>query len=109
MATRPGHGTWTRRMANNAATALLAFALVQVALTSAIRGPAASYLGLILLMGMAIPFARQFESRWRAFEASETSGRAVEARFRRDRAMLWAAAILFPMAWVTLYRFALGA
>lgn len=107
MATRSGHGTWTRRMTNNAASAILVYAVVQIVLTSALHvrgiGPAVGYFGIAVLMGAAIPFARQLEARWRAFEATERSSRAVEARFRRDRATLWTAAVLFPFAWIAFY------
>ena len=107
MATRPGHETWTRRMTNNAAMAVIVYALLQIVLTSLLGarglGPIAGLLGIAILMGAVIPFARQLEIRWRAFEASETSGRAVEARFRRDRTHLWAGALLLPFAWIALY------
>lgn len=108
MATRPDPhgGYWTRKITNNAASALLVYAALQIVATNAVGmsggGSLAGFIGIAILVGLVIPAVRWLERRWRHQEA-DLPPRMAERLFQRDRRLLWAAALLLPFAWTALY------
>ena len=94
-----------RRMTWHAATALLAFAALQVWLVmGAIAAGAPSALivvALVMLLALALPVARSTERRWYHLSRQALASWGLHARFRRDVRRLWIAALTLPFLWVS--------
>ncbi len=94
-----------RRMTWHAATALVAFAALQIWLvSSAIAAGASSTLvvvALIVLLALAVPVARSTERRWYHLSRQALASWGLHARFRRDVRRLWVAALTLPFLWVS--------
>ncbi|MBJ7439783.1 MAG: hypothetical protein JHD35_12260 [Sphingopyxis sp.] len=94
-----------RRMTWHAATALIAFAALQIWLvSSAIAAGASSTLivvALIVLLALAVPVARSTERRWYHLSRQALASWGLHARFRRDVRRLWVAALTLPFLWVS--------
>ena len=94
-----------RRMAWHAATALLAFAPLQIwAATAAIAAGAPSafiIVALVVLLALALPVARSTERRWYHLSRQALASWGLHARFRRDVRRLWIAALTLPFLWVS--------
>ncbi|GGJ53640.1 hypothetical protein CDQ92_15940 [Sphingopyxis bauzanensis] len=94
-----------RRMTWHAATALVAFAALQIWLvSSAIAAGASSTLvvvALIVLLALAVPVARSTERRWYHLSRQALASWGLHARFRRDVRRLWIAALTLPFLWVS--------
>jgi hypothetical protein len=92
-------------MTVHAATALIAFAALQIWLvTSAIAAGAPSMLiivALVMLLALALPIARMTERRWYHLSRQALASWGLHARFRRDVRRLWIAAITLPFLWVS--------
>lgn len=89
----------------HAATALVAFAALQIWLvSSAIAAGASSMLifaALIILLALAVPVARSTERRWYHLSRQALASWGLHARFRRDVRRLWVAALTLPFLWVS--------
>lgn len=87
-------------MSDTVASALLVYTALQIVLTlGAMRGRAGSvlpYLALIILAGAVLPACRRFERRWSRLDDAQARDPARGALFRRDRLMLWTAAVGVP-------------
>ncbi|MES2493444.1 MAG: hypothetical protein V4579_09225 [Pseudomonadota bacterium] len=87
-------------MSDNIACALLVYTALQIFVTmGALRGQSQSllpYLALVVLVGAIIPACRWFEHRWNRLDDDQAKDPAMHARFRRDRAALWALAVGLP-------------
>ena len=94
-----------RRMTWHAATALLAFAALQVWLVmGAVSAGAPSALiiiALVMLLALALPIARSTERRWYHLSRQALASWGLHARFRRDVRRLWIAALTLPFLWVS--------
>ncbi|MBU0824175.1 MAG: hypothetical protein KKA44_12480 [Alphaproteobacteria bacterium] len=94
-----------RRMTWHAATALVAFAALQIWLvSSAIAAGASSTLivvALIVLLALAVPVARSTERRWYHLSRQALASWGLHARFCRDVRRLWVAALTLPFLWVS--------
>lgn len=94
-----------RRMTWHAATALLAFAALQIwAVTAAIAAGAPSafiIVALVVLLALALPVARSTERRWYHLSRQALASWGLHARFRRDVRRLWIAALTLPFLWVS--------
>ena len=94
----------SRRFAFHIAAALLVFTLVQLwAIATAIEAGAPRWLplvGLVILMGGAIPLSRILERRWQRWGQGVLPCAKLTKRYRRDRALLWGGAFFVPLLWV---------
>ena len=94
-----------RRMTWHAATALLAFAALQVWLVmGAVSAGAPSALiiiALVMLLALALPIARSTERRWYHLSRQALASWGLHARFRRDVRRLWVAALTLPFLWIS--------
>lgn len=94
-----------RRMTWHAATALLAFAALQIWLVmGAVSAGAPSALiviALVMLLALALPIARSTERRWYHLSRQALASWGLHARFRRDVRRLWVAALTLPFLWIS--------
>ena len=94
-----------RRMTWHAATALLAFAALQIWLVmGAVAAGAPSALiviALVMLLALALPIARSTERRWYHLSRQALASWGLHARFRRDVRRLWVAALTLPFLWIS--------
>ncbi|MDR6832778.1 MULTISPECIES: hypothetical protein [unclassified Sphingopyxis] len=94
-----------RRMTWHAATALVAFAALQIWLVSSAIAHGASstliFVALIVLLALAVPVARSTERRWYHLSRQALASWGLHARFRRDVRRLWVAALTLPFLWVS--------
>ena len=94
-----------RRMTWHAATALLAFAALQIWLVmGAVSAGAPSALiviALVMLLALALPIARSTERRWYHHSRQALASWGLHARFRRDVRRLWVAALTLPFLWIS--------
>ncbi len=92
-------------MTLHAATALIAFAALQIWLvSSAISAGAPSALiviALVILIALALPVTRLVERRWHHLSRQALASWGLHARFRRDVRRLWIAALTLPVLWVS--------
>ncbi|MGQ3101553.1 MAG: hypothetical protein ACT6RX_11000 [Sphingopyxis solisilvae] len=94
-----------RRMTWHAATALLAFAALQIWLVmSAVAAGAPSafiVVALVMLLVLALPVARSTERHWYRLSRQALASWGLHARFRRDVRRLWVAALTLPFLWIS--------
>lgn len=95
------HG-WSRKMSDHIAFALLVYTGLNIILTvgaikGVFHGSILPYFSLVILVAAIIPACRQLERRWERFDASTTDELQLRAAFRRDRALVWIAAIALPI------------
>jgi hypothetical protein len=99
---------WQRKMSDHIAYALLTYTGLQIFITiGALKTKGTSllpYLALIVLVGGIIPACRRFERRWTLLSQSEAANPDLEARFKRDRLILWLFAISLPIALTGLFK-----
>lgn len=99
--------SYAKRMCNNVAIALVVYTLNLIFVTSpAMEGGMSilPYFILVLLVGIAIPYLRGLEHRWRALEKSELSASGLNTRYRMDQVTLWALAVGVPVGLYFLIR-----
>lgn len=107
---------WRKRICDHVAYALLVYTGLQIMLTMIAlrleRGGVLPYLALLVLVGVVIPACRHMERRWTGLgEAAVVEPALVEqldARFRRDRATVWACALGLPFALTGLFALAVA-
>jgi len=91
---------WRRRISDHIAYALLAYTGLQIFVTmSALKSTSGSilpYFALVILVAAIIPGCRMFERRWEVLTDEEAADPALEPIFRRDRTLIWIAAIGLP-------------
>ena len=99
---------WRKGMSDNVAWALLVYTALQIFVTvHAIKTEGSSilpYMALVVLVAGIIPACRWFEKRWRDLSDAEAHDAALKGAYRRDQAMLWALAILLPLALTALFK-----
>ena len=101
-ATTRGRLDWRRKMSDHIAYALLAYTGLQIWVTmSALKNSSGSimpYFALVILVAAIIPGCRMFERRWEVLNDDEAADPALAPVFRRDRLLVWLAAIGLPFA-----------
>jgi hypothetical protein len=99
---------WRKKISDHIAYGLLVYTGLQIFLTiAALRQESTSllpYLALVILVGAIIPACRMVERRWTCLSESEARDPAREMAYRRDRMMVWMAAIGMPFALSGLFR-----
>ena len=96
----PGVG-WSKKMSDHIAFALLAYTGLNIMLTvdaikGALGGSILPYFSLVILVGMIIPACRLLERKWERFDRSGADEWRLRTAFRRDRVLVWLAAIGLP-------------
>ncbi len=91
---------WRRKMSDHIAYALLAYTGLQIFVTmSALKNTTGSimpYFALVILVAAIIPGCRMFERRWEVLSDDEAADPALAPVFRRDRLLVWLAALGLP-------------
>ncbi|RVU03468.1 hypothetical protein EOE18_15800 [Novosphingobium umbonatum] len=99
---------WRKQISDHIAYGLLVYTGLQIFLTiAALRQESTSllpYLALVILVGAIIPACRMVERRWTCLSEIEARDPAREMAYRRDRMMVWMAAIGMPFALSGLFR-----
>lgn len=93
---------YRKSMSDNVATALLVYTGLQIFVTvHAMRegmSNIAPYVILVILVAGIIPFCHKYEQRWTRLSDEEASDPSLAGAFRRDLIVLWALALLVPIA-----------
>ncbi len=91
---------WRRKMSDHIAYALLAYTGLQIFVTmSALKSTTGSimpYFALVILVAAIIPGCRMFERRWEVLSDDEAADLGLAPVFRRDRLLVWLAALGLP-------------
>lgn len=91
---------WRRKMSDHIAYALLAYTGLQIFVTmTALKSTTGSimpYFALVILVAAIIPGCRMFERRWEVLSDDEAADPALAPVFRRDRLLVWLAALGLP-------------
>lgn len=91
---------WRRKMSDHIAFALLVYTALQIYVTmGALETNGESilpYFALVLLVAAIIPGARMFEERWSVLSDDQAADPELAGAFKRDRLLLWIAAIALP-------------
>jgi hypothetical protein len=100
--------SWSRRMSNHIAFALLVYTGLNIVLTvgaikGALQGSILPYFSLVILVGMIIPGCRWLEKRWERCDRQAADDVGLQRAFRRDRALVWIAAITLPVIITALF------
>jgi len=95
-------GKYTRRISTQLALALVVSTLLQIVIVSSIAHNWILHLGIVVVIAMVIPAARNVERRWEALEDGGLPVRGLETRFRMDCLRIWGVAILLALAWIPL-------
>jgi len=97
---RVRHIDWRRKMSDHIAYALLVYTGLQIWVTmGALKTSSGSilpYFALIVLVAAIIPGCRLIERRWEHLDDDEAASPEFEPLFKRDRLLVWAAAIGLP-------------
>lgn len=93
-----------RHVGGHVAGAVMLFALVQLWATGAVVSAGGPHwlplVGIAVLVLGAIPMGRFIERRWNHRGRNIAPSPNAAARYRRDLALMWSAALLVPPAWV---------
>jgi hypothetical protein len=91
---------WRRKMSDHIAYALLAYTGLQIFVTmgalKSTTGSIMPYFALVILVAAIIPGCRMFERRWEVLSDNEAADPALAPIFRRDRLLVWLAALGLP-------------
>lgn len=92
---------WRSKVSDHVAYSLLVYTGLHIFVTmSALKSGGGSllpYFALVVLVVAIIPALRMLEMRWQRFAASDASDDELQPHYRREMAMLWAAAIGLPL------------
>ena len=102
------HG-WSRKMSDHIAYALLVYTGLNIiftvaAIKGALEGSILPYFSLVILVAAIIPACRSLEKRWERLDRAGGDEGALKGAFGRDRALVWAAAIVLPAALTLLFK-----
>ena len=93
---------WRKRISNHVAYGLLVYTGLQIFVTASVLKENSSsilpYFALVILVFAIIPGCRLFEARWSELSDVDAGDPALADAFARDRAVIWAFAILAPLA-----------
>jgi hypothetical protein len=111
-AARPKSIDFNRKISDHTAVALLVYTILHIYVTmgalKTIHGSILPYFGLVVLVAAIIPGCLVFEKRWQRLTASGTPAEELRPLYRRDRAILWIAAIGLPFIVTGLITAVLG-
>jgi hypothetical protein len=111
-AARPKGIDFNRKISDHTAVALLVYTILHIYVTmgalKTIHGSILPYFGLVVLVAAIIPGCLVFEKRWQRLTASGTPAEELLPLYRRDRAILWIAAIGLPFIVTGLITAVLG-
>lgn len=99
-AAKPHH--WSKKMSDHIAFALLVYTGLNILLTvgaikDTLHGSILPYFSLVILVAMIIPGCRSLEHRWERLDVSSMEEAELQRPYRRDRALVWIAAIALPL------------
>jgi len=98
---------WRRKISDHVAYALLAYTGLQIWVTmGALKTSSGSilpYFALIILVAAIIPGCRMIERRWEVLDDEAAIDPALAPLFKRDRLVIWAAAIGLPFVITGLF------
>ena len=103
------HGLdWRRKMSDNIAYALLVYTGLQIFVTiGALKNTTGSilpYFALVVLVAAIIPGCGLFERRWEVLSDEEAADPEFSGQYKRDRLMVWIAAIGLPFMLTGLFK-----
>lgn len=97
-----------KSMSDHVATALLVYTGLQIfATVHAMRegmNNIAPYVILVILVAGIIPFCHKYEHRWTILSDEQGTDPALAPAFRRDVIVLWALALLVPIALTAFFK-----
>ena len=92
---------WRKRMSDHVAYGLLVYTGLQIFVTmGALKTGGESilpYFALVVLVAAIIPGCRMFEHRWEGLSDDQAADPALARAFKRDRLLVWVAAITLPL------------
>lgn len=95
------HTDWCSKVSDHVAFALLVYTGLHIFVTmTALKtggGSLLPYFALVVLVAAIIPGLRAIERRWQRLVASDITESGLASAFRREMALLWAAAIGLPV------------
>jgi hypothetical protein len=106
----PGARTldWRKKMSDHIAFGLLIYTGLQIFVTmGALETSGESilpYFALVVLVAAIIPGCRLFEKRWEGLSDAEAANPELAGLYRRDRNLVWAAAIGLPFLLTGLFK-----
>jgi hypothetical protein len=109
-ATQAAVGTldWRKKMSDNVAFGLLIYTGLQIFVTmGALKTTGESilpYFALVVLVAAIIPGCRLFEKRWEGLSEVEAADPELADLYKRDRNIVWAAAIGLPFLLTGLFK-----
>ena len=99
---------WRKKVSDHVALGLLVYTGVHIFWTmtqmKSEGGSILPYFALIVLVAAIIPACRWMEDRWNALSDAEAADPTLRPVFRREMALLWAAAIGLPIALTWLFK-----
>ena len=99
---------WRRKMSDHVAYALLVYTGLQIFVTmgalKTTNGSILPYFALIILVAAIIPGCRLIERRWELLSDGEAADPGFAPLFRRDRLLVWGAAIGLPFLITGLFK-----
>lgn len=99
---------WRSRISDHVAYGLLTYTGLQIFVTMTVlktsTGSILPYFALIVLVAAIIPGCRLFEQRWERLSDEQAADPALAPAFRRDRFLVWAAAIVLPLLVTGLFK-----
>ncbi|HEX7710902.1 MAG TPA: hypothetical protein VF418_08165 [Sphingomonadaceae bacterium] len=102
---------WRKRMSDHIAYGLLVYTGLQIFVTmGALKTGGESilpYFALVILVAAVIPVCRLFERRWDGLSDEQAANPELADLYKRDRNLVWAAAIGLPFVFTGLFKLAL--
>lgn len=99
---------WRRKISDHIAYALLVYTGLQIVVTmGALKtstGSILPYFALIILVAAIIPGCRLVERRWERLDDKAATDPELAPLFRRDRVLIWIAAIGLPFLIAGLFK-----
>jgi len=99
---------WRRKISDHVAYALLAYTGLQIWVTmGALKTSSGSilpYFALIILVAAIIPGCRMIERKWEVLDDEQAIDPDLAPLFKRDRLLIWAAAIGLPFVITGLFK-----
>lgn len=99
---------WRAKISDHIAYGLLTYTGLQIFVTMSVlkttTGSILPYFSLIVLVAAIIPGCRMFEGRWERLSDDQAADPAYAPLYRRDRFLVWAAAISLPILLTALFK-----
>jgi len=102
---------WRKRMSDHIAYGLLVYTGLQIFVTMGVLKSGGEsilpYFALVILVAAVIPGCRLFERRWEGLTDGQAANPELADLFRRDRNLVWIAAVGLPFLFTGLFKLAL--